>query len=49
MVSADKRFELIKRNTQEIIGEIELTKLLKEKKEMVVYHGFEPSGEGLNP
>ncbi|MFA4953256.1 MAG: tyrosine--tRNA ligase [Candidatus Pacearchaeota archaeon] len=43
-----KRLELIKRNVEEIIGEEELRKLLKEKKEIVVYHGFEPSGTGLH-
>ncbi len=48
MLSNDERFELIKRNTQEIIGEEELRKLLKNKKEVVVYHGFEPSGDGLH-
>jgi len=46
--SIGKRLELIKRNTEEIIGEDELKKLLKEKKEVSVYHGFEPSGEGLH-
>lgn len=43
-----ERLELIKRNTAEIIGEEELKKLLKEKKKIAVYHGFEPSGEGLH-
>ncbi len=47
-LSMEKKLELIKRNTAEIIGEDELKKLLKEKKEVVVYHGFEPSGEGLH-
>jgi len=44
----NKRFELIKRNTSEIIGENELKELLKSKKEIIVYHGFEPSGSGLH-
>ncbi len=44
----NERFELIKRNTEEIIGEEELKKLLKGKKQVTVYHGFEPSGEGLH-
>ncbi len=38
------RFELIKRNIQEIIGEDELKKLLKEKKKPVVYWGTAPTG-----
>jgi len=40
----NKRLELIKRNTEEIIGEIELKKLLKEKKKPVVYWGTAPTG-----
>ena len=44
----NKRIELIKRNTVEIVEEEELKKLLKEKKEVVIYHGFEPSGKGLH-
>lgn len=40
----EKRFQLIKRNTVEIITEEELKKLLKEKKNPVVYCGYEPSG-----
>ncbi|MEK6758077.1 MAG: tyrosine--tRNA ligase [Nanoarchaeota archaeon] len=47
-LSVEEKLELIKRNTEEIIGEDELKKLLKDKKEIVVYHGFEPSGEGLH-
>ena len=31
-MEAEKRFELVKRNTAEIIGEDELKKLLKEKR-----------------
>lgn len=41
----NKRFELIKRNTEEIIGEEELKKLLKEKKKPVVYWGTAPTGK----
>ena len=40
----DKRFELIKRNLQEIMGEKELKALLKSKKEIVVYWGTMPTG-----
>lgn len=39
-----KRFELIKRNTKEIITELELKELLKKKKKPVVYCGYELSG-----
>lgn len=39
-----KRFELIKRNAVEILGESELKKTLK-KKNLKVYCGYEPSGE----
>jgi tyrosyl-tRNA synthetase len=38
------KLELIKRNTEEIIGEEELKKLLKEKKEVSVYWGTMPTG-----
>jgi tyrosyl-tRNA synthetase len=38
------KFELVKRNTQEIIGEDELKKLLKSKKKPVVYIGFATTG-----
>ncbi|GBE20279.1 MAG TPA: tyrosine--tRNA ligase [Candidatus Pacearchaeota archaeon] len=47
-LNVDEKIKLIKRNTQEIIGEEELKEILKEKKNVVVYHGFEPSGEGLH-
>lgn len=47
-MDVNSRFELVKRNTQEIIGEEELKKLLEGKKKPVVYHGFEPSGKGLH-
>lgn len=40
---AEKR-RLIKRNTVEIVTDEELEKLLKEKKQPVVYCGYEPSG-----
>jgi len=39
-----ERFELIKRNVQEIVKEEELIELLKKKKSPVVYCGYEPSG-----
>ena len=39
-----KRFELINRNTVEIVTEIDLKKLLEKKKKPVVYCGYEPSG-----
>lgn len=42
-MDAEKRFQLIKRNTVEIIEESELRNLLKEKSP-VVYCGYEPSG-----
>ena len=47
-MDTEKRFELIKRNTEEIVTEEELKKLLEEKIEPVVYHGFEPSGVGIH-
>ncbi|MEK6842282.1 MAG: tyrosine--tRNA ligase [Nanoarchaeota archaeon] len=40
----NKRLELIKRNTVEIISEEELKNLLKKKKKPIVYCGYEPSG-----
>ncbi len=43
-----KRLELIKRNTIEIVTEKELHELLEKKKQPVLYHGFEPSGKGLH-
>jgi len=48
VVSVNERFDLIKRNTSEIVQEEELKDLLKNQKQIVVYHGFEPSGEGLH-
>ena len=41
----EQRFELIKRNTEEIVTEEELKKLLKEKKNPVVYWGTEVTGK----
>jgi tyrosyl-tRNA synthetase len=43
-MDAEKRLEIIKKNTAEIITEEELIKVLKEKKKPVVYCGYEPSG-----
>jgi len=40
---SDKKLELVKRNTEEIISEQELKKVLK-KKNPVIYCGYEPSG-----
>lgn len=44
-LSAEEKFELVKRNTAEIIGEEELKKLLKEKKRPVAYLGTAPTGK----
>ncbi|VVB78643.1 Tyrosine--tRNA ligase [uncultured archaeon] len=44
-LSIDEKFELIKRNTAEIIGEEDLKKLLKEKKKPRVYWGTAPTGK----
>ena len=43
-MDVNERIELIKRNTQEIIGEDELRKLLEEKKNPVIYWGTAPTG-----
>ena len=43
-MSVEEKFNLIKRNTAEIISEEGLKKLLKEKKKPVVYCGYEPNG-----
>ncbi|MBW3019090.1 tyrosine--tRNA ligase [Candidatus Woesearchaeota archaeon] len=40
----DKRFDLVKRNTQEIITEKELKKLLEQKKQPTVYLGISITG-----
>ncbi len=42
--SPEDKFELIKRNTEEIITEEELTIVLKKKKVPRVYCGYEPNG-----
>src|SRR4030042_1444888 len=44
-LSADEKFELIKRNTAEILGEDELKKLLIKKKKPVIYWGTAPTGK----
>lgn len=44
MAEKMNKFDLVKRNTQEIIGEDDLKKLLKGKKKPVVYWGTAPTG-----
>ena len=44
-LSVDEKFNLIKRNTEEIITESELKELLKTKKKPVVYWGTTPTGK----
>jgi tyrosyl-tRNA synthetase len=44
-MNVEQRFELVKRNTAEIIQENELKKLLKEKKNPVVYWGTAPTAK----
>ncbi len=44
-LSVEERFELIKRNTEEIITEEELKDLLSRKKKPVVYWGTAPTGK----
>jgi len=44
-MDTEKRLELIKRNTEEILGEDGLRKLLEEKKQPVVYWGTTPTGK----
>lgn len=44
-MDTDERLRLIKRNTEEIIGEEELKELLREKKKPVVYWGTAPTGK----
>lgn len=44
-LSVEERFELIKRNTQEIVKEEELKELLKKKKKPVVYWGTAVTGK----
>ena len=43
-MDVQKRFELIKEVGEEILGEDELKELLKTKKQIIAYDGFEPSG-----
>lgn len=45
IMSVDERFQLVERNTQEIISEDELKKLLKGKKKPVVYWGTAPTSK----
>jgi tyrosyl-tRNA synthetase len=44
-LSVDEKFELIKRNTEEILGESELKEELKKKEKLKHYIGFEISGK----
>jgi tyrosyl-tRNA synthetase len=44
-LTIEEKFNLVKRNTSEIIGEEELKKLLKENKKPVVYWGTAPTGK----
>jgi len=44
-LSVNERFELIKRNTEEILGEEELKNLLAKKKKPVIYWGTAPTGK----
>lgn len=43
-LSVEKRMELIKRNTEEIISEEALKTMLTKKKKPIVYCGYEPNG-----
>jgi tyrosyl-tRNA synthetase len=43
-MNVEEKFELIKRNTEEIISEDALKELLKTKKQPRVYCGYEPNG-----
>lgn len=45
VLTVDERFELIKRNTEEIVKESELKSLLKKKKNPVVYWGTSVTGK----
>ena len=45
MMSINEKLKLIKRNTEEIIGENELKELLKKKKKPVIYWGTAPTGK----
>lgn len=44
VLSAEEKFDLIARNTEEIIGQEDLKKLLDEKKKPVAYLGTAPTG-----
>jgi len=44
-MNTEERFQLIKRNTEEIISEEELKKLLEQKKKPVIYWGTAPTGK----
>ncbi|MFC1710943.1 tyrosine--tRNA ligase [Nanoarchaeota archaeon] len=44
VMGVEERFKLVKRNTEEIIGEDELKALLKKKKKPIVYWGTAPTG-----
>ena len=44
-LSVDERMKLIKEVGEEIIGEEELRELLKKKRKLIAYDGFEPSGK----
>lgn len=43
-MNAEEKLELIKRNTEEIVTEEEIIKLINKKKKPVVYCGYEPNG-----
>jgi len=43
-MNSEEKLALIKRNTEEIISEDELNKLLSEKQHPAIYCGYEPSG-----
>ena len=44
-MSVDEKLELIKRNTEEIIGEEDLLEKLKKKKPLTIYWGTAPTGK----
>jgi tyrosyl-tRNA synthetase len=44
-LNVEERFNLVKRNTAEIISEEDLKKLLKQKKKPIVYWGTAPTGK----
>jgi len=43
-MNTEEKIKLIRRNTEEIVSEEELRKILKKKKHPVVYCGYEPNG-----